>query len=79
MNVVPEQTKVAEGGTYAAGGKAEINDRAGLFTAIIAFGIAMLSLGVAFWAIDEAKQARTEVLLLREDIREMAIKQAEGK
>jgi|GEM_PF-5535265 len=76
MNVVPEQTKVEQGGTYAAGGKAEIHDRAGLFAGIIGFGVAMLSLGIALWAISQARDLRTEVLLLREDIRQMTIDQA---
>lgn len=57
-----------------------LNDRAGLFTAIIAFGIAMLALGVSWWAIDKAKTAETQLLLLREDIREWTIDRAkEGK
>ena len=78
MNVVPEQTKVEQGGTLSTS-KAEINDRAGLFTAIIAFGIAMLSLGISWWAIDKAKAAETQLLLLREDIRQLTIDQAKGK
>lgn len=84
MNLTPEQTKVAEGGTYAAGGKAEIHDRAGLFAGIIGFGVAMLSLGVA-WQSDKNHDARTqaqqeqiaeqkkEIMLLREDVRELTI------
>ena len=46
MNLVPEQTKVEQGGTLNSS-KAEIHDRAGLFTAIIAFGVAMLALGIS--------------------------------
>jgi len=79
MNVVPEQTKVEQGGTYAAGGKAEIHDRAGLFAGIIGFGVAMLSLGISWWAIDKSKAAETQLLLLREDIRQLTIDQAKEK
>lgn len=68
----PSQKKIEAGGSNSES-HASINDRAGLFTAIIAFGVAMLSLGIAGWALDKAKDAQTQLLLLREDIRQMTI------
>ncbi|HYC01611.1 MAG TPA: hypothetical protein VEC57_20945 [Candidatus Limnocylindrales bacterium] len=76
MNLVPEQTKVEAGGSYA---KAELNDRTPLWVGILAWGVAMLSLGLSWWAIDKANAAETQLLLLREDIRQMTIEQAREK
>lgn len=77
MNVEPQMTKVEAGGSYA---KAEMNDRTPLYVAVLAWGVAMLSIGLALWALDKAKDAETQLLLLREDMRQMAIDQAkEGK
>lgn len=76
MNVTPEQTKVEQGGTL---NQNTIHDRAGLFAGILGFGVAMLSLGIALWAISQARDLRTEVMLLREDIRQLTIDEAKGK
>lgn len=78
MNLTPEQTKVEAGGNYARA-EAKLDDRTSLYVAILAWGVAMLAIGIACWALDKAKDAETQLLLLREDMREMAIKQAEGK
>lgn len=43
MNVVPEQTKVEAGGSYA---KAELNDRTPLFVSIVALFVAGISVGL---------------------------------
>lgn len=45
MNVVPEQTKVEQGGTLNTA-KAEINDRTSLFVSIAALAVAFLSTGL---------------------------------
>lgn len=72
----PEQTKVEAGGSYA---RAEVNDRTPLYVAILAWGVAMLAVGLACWALDKAKDAERQLLLLREDFRELAIEQAKEK
>lgn len=72
----PEQTKVEAGGNYA---KLEVHDRTSLYVAILAWGVAMLAVGLACWALDKAKDAERQLLLLREDFRELAIEQAKGK
>lgn len=83
-NVTPEQTKVEQGGTYAAGGKAEIHDRAGLFFGAFGMAVAFLAIGIV-WQADKSHDAwaraqeqliaeqKKEIMLLREDVRELTI------
>lgn len=83
MNLAPEQTKVEQGGTYAAGGKAEIHDRAGLMFGGFGMAVAFLAIGIA-WQSDKRhddiarqqdariNQLETQVLLAREDLRAIA-------
>ena len=82
MNVVPEQTKVEQGGTLNAP-RAEIHDRAGLFFGAFGMAVAFLSIGIS-WQSDKrhddlARQLQsqidgleTQVLLAREDLRAIA-------
>jgi hypothetical protein len=82
MNVTPEQTKIAEGGTQN-NSSAKIEERAGLYVGILGFGVAMLAIGVA-WQSDKRHEAvarqqdqrinqlETQVLLAREDLRAIA-------
>lgn len=47
---------------------------------IVLVGIlAGVSLGISLWAIDQAKDTRTQLLLLREDNRQLSIEVARGK
>jgi hypothetical protein len=66
----PEQTKVEQGGTLNSN---SIHDRAGLFFGAFGMAVAFLAIGLSWWAIDKAKSAETQLLLLREDVRELTI------
>lgn len=82
MNVIPEQTKVEQGGTLNAP-RAEIHDRAGLFFGAFGMAVAFLSIGIS-WQSDKRhddisrqqeqriNQLETQVLLAREDLRAIA-------
>lgn len=78
-DVTPNQKKIESGGSNSES-KAEIHDRTGLLVAILAFGVGMFGLGVSIWSSkaqdDKVKSLETQVLLLREDVRQATIEAA---
>lgn len=71
-DITPSQKKVEAGGTNNEN-NATIHDRAGLFFGAFGMAVAFLAIGISWWAVDKAKTAETQLLLLREDVRELTI------
>ncbi len=77
--MTPTQSKEDNTGGIKNTSSATIHDRAGLFFGAFGMAVAFLSIGIACWAISESRDLKTQVLLLREDIRQMTIEAAKGK